>query len=241
MRGPEARRIVVLVVATVASYPLGLLIGHPWLLPALNTLPAYLTMTLLLREGRRCGAVVAMLVWALTLGVCGTLAFSLWPTPTDALVLNGRSYREEMFVWICTGAGSEASPRQFLPQHLGHLAAFVVLSLVTASALSILMGAVLMNYMSFYVASLARAGLPTGVVIAFGWQPWALCRVAAFCTLGAILAEPLLSRVLRYRYEGLKAARPFLLAATVGILADWLLKALLAPTWGTVLRGFLCP
>lgn len=234
-----ARRLGLLVLATLASYPVGLAIGHPWLLPALNTVPAYLTMVALLRRGERRAAVIAMLVWALALAVGGTVGFALWPRPVDAVVLNGPAYREEMFAWILTGIGRESQPSRFLPQHLGHLGGFVVASLATASALSITMGAVLMNFMSFYVASLARAGVPGWAVVLLGWQPWAICRVGAFCTLGVVLSEPVLARVLKYPYDGLGAARPYLLAAAGGILADWILKALLAPTWGAWLRPLL--
>jgi hypothetical protein len=234
-------RLAVLVGATLASYPLGLLTGVPLLLPALNTLPAYLTMVALLQRGERRAAVVAMLVWAAALAVCGTLTFALWPRPLDGLVLNGPLYRDEMFTWILTGFGREGRPSLFLPQHLGHLAGFVVLSLATASALSIALGAVLMNFMAFYVASLWRAGVPAWAVLLLGWQPWALCRVAAFCTLGVVLSEPLLARVRRYDYAGLRSAKPYLLAAAGGILADWLLKAALAPTWGLWLRPLLLP
>lgn len=234
-----AGRLGLLVLATLVSYPLGLAVGHLWLLPALNTLPAYLTMVALLRRGERRHAVVAMLVWAVALAVGGTVSFALWPRPVDAVVLNGPAYREEMFAWILTGVGRESQPSRFLPQHVGHLAGFVVLSLATASALSITMGAVLMNFMSFYVASLARAGVPAWAVVLLGWQPWAICRVAAFCTLGVVLAEPLLARVLKYRYDGLRGARPYVLAAAAGILADWILKALLAPSWGAWLRPLL--
>lgn len=236
-----AGRLTALVALTLVSYPVGLLLAHPWLLPALNTLPAYLVMVERLRAGDRRGAVVSVLAWAAALAVFGTVSFALWPASPEAVVLNGSAYRDEMFVWICTGFGSEGSPRLFLPQHLWHLLVFVLLCLATASALSILLGAVLMNYMSFYVASLLRAGVPTAAVALLGWQPWALCRVAAFCVLGAVLAEPLLSRLRAYRYEGLRDARPWLLAAGGGVLADWLLKAFLAPIWGRLLRGYLCP
>jgi hypothetical protein len=235
-----AARLALLVGLTALSYPVGLLLGQPWLLPALNTLPAYLAMVSRLRAGERPGAVVTVLVWAASLALFGTLSFALWPARVDATVLNGPAYRDEIFTWICTGLGREGDPRLFLPQHALHLAGFVVLSLVTASALSILMGAVLMNYMAFYVASLARAGAPLASVVLLGWQPWALARIAAFCVLGAVLAEPLLCRVQGRRYEGLRAARPWLLLAAGGILADVLLKALLAPTWGRLLRGVLC-
>jgi hypothetical protein len=232
-------RLAVLVVATLVSDPVGIASAQPWLLPALNTLPAYLTMVALLRTGQRRQAVGAMLVWADALAVGGTRSFARWPRPVDAVVLNGPGYREEMFTWILTGIGREGTPRLFLPQHLGHLVGFVVLSLATASALSIALGAVLMNFMSFYVASLARAGVPGWTVVVLGWQPWAICRVAAFCTLGVVLSEPLLSRVLRYPYEGWTAAKPYVALAAAGILADWLLKATLAPTWGVWLRPLL--
>jgi energy-converting hydrogenase Eha subunit E len=237
--GPvSGRRIfVVLVAATLVSYPLGLGLGQPFLLPLLNSAPAYLVMVRLLRAGDRGGAVFGMLVWAAAAALFGTLAFRLWPTPPDALVLNGPAYRDEMVSWIRTGVGAEGSPRLFLPQHLLHLAAFVALSLLTASAASILMGAVFMNFMAFYVASLDRLGAPGWAVVLLGWQPWAICRVAAFCVLGAVLAEPLLFRLRPYPRRG--SARPYLLWAGGGILADWLLKAALAPGWGLWLRRLL--
>ncbi len=231
------REVAFLVGGTLLSYPLGLVLGSAWLLPLLNTLPAYVFMVRRLREGRRGAAVRAVLLWAAVLAVAGTVTFAVWPTPVDDRVLNGPAYRDEMVQWIHTGEGREGSPRQFLPQHLGHLAAFVALSIATASALSILLGAVLMNFMSFYVASLFRAGVPPLAVVLLGWQPWAVCRVAAFCTLGAVLAEPLLSRVFPYPRSG--PVRPFLGAAAAGILADWILKALLAPTWSNWLRPLL--
>ena len=224
-------RVCALLLATLVSYPLGLALGQPWLLPVLNAAPAYVLMAALLVRGDRKGAVLAMLAWAAAMVLCGTAAFALWPAPVDGVVIHGPQYRDEMFLWIRTGEGAESRPRLFLPQHATHLALFVASSLATASLLSIAMGAVLMNYMSFYVASLARAGAPGWAVVFLGWQPWALCRVAAFATLGAVLAEPLLLRVLRRPYDGLRAARPYLIAAMAALVADVALKAALAPAW----------
>ena len=235
------RLALAVVAATVVSYPLGLILGGGILLPVLNTAAAYAAMVVLLRRGLRGRAVALMLAWAATLAVTATTTFSAWPAAPDARVVNGPAYRDEMFHWIRTNEGSEGRPAEFIPQHLLHLAAFVALSLATASAASMVLGAVLMNYMAFYVASLHRAGVPLQAVLLFGWQPWALCRVAAFCTLGVVLSEPLLARVRGYRYAGLGSAKPYLLAAAGGILADWVLKAALAPTWGLWLRPLLLP
>jgi len=232
-------RVFALILATFLSYPIGLALARPWLLPLLNALPAWALMAALLLQGRRRAAVVAMLSWAAAMAVAGTASFACWPRAVDAVVIHGPAYRDEMFAWIRTGAGTESTPSRFIPQHATHLALFVAASLATASVASIAMGAVLMNYMSFYVASLSRAGTPAWAVVFLGWQPWALCRVAAFAMLGAVLAEPLLLRVGRRPYAGLRAARPYLQAAAILLLADVAIKAALAPRWGEMLRRVL--
>ena len=232
------RLALIVVLAAVVSYPLGLALGVPWLLPVLNAAPAYAAMVFLLRRGELRRAVAIMLVWAAALAIAGTSTFALWPQPPGSLIVHGPEYRDEMFAWIRTGAGSEGSPRLFVPQHALHLAAFVALSLVTASALSITMGAVLMNYMGFYVASLARAGAPVWAVVLLGWQPWAIARVAAFSLLGVVLARPLLFRLAK-GVPPMRASRSLVIAAAVLLLADVVLKAVLAPKWGLWLRSVL--
>jgi hypothetical protein len=227
------------VAATVLSYPLGLILGGGLLLPVLNTAAAYAAMLHLLRRGARTQAVALMLVWAATLAVTATATFAAWPQPPDERVVNGPAYRDEMFHWIRTGEGREGRPAEFIPQHVLHLAAFVALSLATASAGSMALGAALMNYMAFYVASLHRAGLATESLVLFGWQPWALCRIAAFVVLGVVLAEPLLARLKPYPYEGLRASRRWIAWGAAGIAADWILKAALAGRWREALAAGL--
>ena len=182
--------------ATVLSYPLGLLLGGGILLPVLNTAAAYAAMVVLLRRGERRQAVGLMLVWAATLAVCATVTFAVWPADPGPLVVNGPPYRDEMFHWIRTGEGREGRPAEFIPQHVLHLAGFVALSLATASAASMALGrrahelhGVLRGVA---VSRRCRARAPS---LLLGWQPWAICRVAAFVVLGVVLAEPLLSRL----------------------------------------------
>src|SRR5262245_62052281 len=102
-------------------------------------------MAACLRSGDRRGALRATLVWAVALAVCGTTTFAFWPSDPGSLILHGPEYRDEMFHWIRTGEGSEGDVRLFLPQHVLHLVAFLLLSLATGSVVSITMGAVLMN------------------------------------------------------------------------------------------------
>jgi hypothetical protein len=233
--------LIILVLATLASYPIGLALHQPWLLPLLNALPAYVVLVHRLRKGERGGAVRAMLWWAATVALVGTIAFVWWPEPIGRLVVNGPAYKNEMFHWIRTGQGTEGNIRLFLPEHLVHLGAFLVLGLGTGSAGAILMGAVLMNGMSYYVAALARAGVPPWAVTLLGWPPWVIARGAAFATLGVLLAEPLVTLVFPSAKEKLRAntRAAYIVAAMSGLLTDWFLNFLLAPTWGQWLRALL--
>ncbi|MEE8218896.1 MAG: hypothetical protein V3S03_08025, partial [Vicinamibacteria bacterium] len=72
--------IMVLILGTVVSFPLGLALGLPWLLPVLNSLPAYIVLVHRLRKGERGGAVRTVIWWAAALAIAGTACLSLWPT-----------------------------------------------------------------------------------------------------------------------------------------------------------------
>lgn len=233
--------LIVLILATVASYPIALALRQPWLLPVLNALPACVVLVHRLRKGERGGAVRAMLWWAATVALAGTIAFVWWPEPIGHLVVNGPAYKNEMFHWIRTGQGTEGNIRRFLPGHLVHLGAFLVLGLGTGGAGALLLGAVLMNGMSYYVAALAKAGVPPWAVTLLGWQPWTIARAAAFATLGVLLAEPLVTLVFSSAREKLRAntRAAYIVAAMSGLLTDWFLNSLLAPTWGRWLRALL--
>jgi len=238
-REPIRRAALKLVAWIAVSYPIGLLIDARVVLPLLNALPAWWLMARRLRAGDLSGAVRLMLIFPVALAVFGTVSLALWPTTDGRIppVFHGPEYRDEMFQWIRTGVGSEGNWRLFLPMHVTHLIVFAVLSVLTGSVVSITGGAVLTNYMDGYVASIHRADAPLWATLFFGWQPWAICRVAGFCILGVILAEPLLSRLLKYSPQPWSAVKPWVQIAAGLILADWVLKALLAPTWGRVLAG----
>jgi hypothetical protein len=225
-----------IVFGTVASYAAGWAIGVPILLPVLNTLAAFPFMVTALRRGNARLAVARMLVWALTMAVVATLLSFARPARTDALFLRGEAYRVEMFAWVMTGRGAESSPARFIPQHARDAAIFSGLALATGAALAMPMGAALMNYMGHYVGSLAAASRRPLLTMLLAWHPWAVIRIISFVTLGVVLAAPLLSRVFAFPVNW-QAARPLAAAAVAGLIADVLLKALLAPTWQRLLSS----
>jgi hypothetical protein len=214
------------------------------LLPILATLAIYPVLALLLVRGRRRTAAIATLLWAASLSVSVIGLTARRPETMERIVLHGAEYRDEMFGFIRSGHGRESDPARFVPQHVLHLAAFCLLAWVSAGLLGIALGAVLVAYMSFYVGSLAAAGGAPALAFAIGWPPWAILRVVAFVLLGVALAEPLLlaaMRRVRTSGTGISNRRPWYLTAAALLLADVVLKYLLAPGWAALLRRCLQP
>jgi hypothetical protein len=223
-----------IVLATLFSYALAWIVGIPILVPILNTLASFPFMVSALKGGDVRVAVARMLVWAFAMGVAATALSYARPAQTDALFLRGESYRTEMFAWVMTGQGSESTPSQFIPQQARDAAIFSALALATGGVLAMPMGAALMNYMGHYVGTLAARSAHPGQTLVLAWHPWAVIRVTSFVTIGVILSVPWLSRVGRFSIDW-RAARPLLVAACVGLVADVMLKALFAPTWQRLL------
>jgi hypothetical protein len=221
-------------ILTAASYGLGALAGLPWLLPVLNTIVAYPFMARAVIAGRLSAAAGRMLVWAATLAVCATTLAYLRPSTTATLFLHASAYEREMVEWIDTGRGRESTPREFLPQHALHAAAFSGLSLATGSTLSMPFGAALMNYMGHYAGAVgARRRSPLAAALA--WHPWAVIRVVSFVLLGVALSGPVLCRARGRAWRWNREARTLLIVAMVGLALDVLLKAGLAPVWRRLL------
>jgi hypothetical protein len=226
--------IVVIVLSTLLSYAIGWMIGIPILLPVLNVLASFPFMVHALRRGDLRLAVARMLVWALTMGVAATLLSYARPAQTGELFLRAHDYRAEMFTWVATGKGPESTPSRFIPQHLGHAALFSGLALATGGVAAMPMGAVLMNYMGHYVGTLAESSAHPARTLLLAWHPWAVIRIVSFVVIGVVLAAPLLSRLLKFTVDR-ALTRRLLAWAGAGLVADIVLKSLLAPAWQRLL------
>lgn len=227
-----------LFLSVVVSIFIGFAFPYKFLLPLLNVLLAYPVLFTLLAENQRRKAILTMLFWASCMGMVMVFAALRYPAPAAASIYNGTSYVQEMFHWIQTGEGAEGDPLKFVPIHLLHIIVFCVLSAISASFLSLVMGAMLMNYMAFYVASLIQASHHSMLAILMAWHPWSIIRIISFVILGVILGEPLICKVTGRDYEYV-GVRPFLWAAIGGLILDVLMKAVLAPWWGLALRKLL--
>jgi len=223
-----------LLLAATPLVPFVVLIpGGRWLLPFLAPWTLYVWFSRRVRLGDHFGAWKIGMAWAglLSLGVVSLVY--LLPEAAAAGILNGEPYRREMFGWIESGVGREATPAEFIPQHLLHLGLFVVLAYVSAGYLGLVLGSALVAYMSYFVASYGAASERwlLGPIVA--WVPWSVLRVAAFVLVGVVLARPLLvGRALPF------GRREWVLLALAGsgIVGDVVLKTLTASSYGLFLR-----
>jgi len=207
--------------------------GGKWALPLVAPLTLYFAFKDRVREGDYLRAWTLGIVWAFLLSL-GVIVLVLWlPEAAGAGILRGEPYRQEMFGWIATGEAPENHPAAFIPQHLLHLAVFLVLTWASGGYLGLVLGAALVAYMSYFVGSYAAASGHPFLGSVAAWVPWSVVRVGSFVLLGSLFARPLLVR--RAWPFGGREYRLMALAFA-GILADIAIKTLAAPAYGMFLR-----
>lgn len=188
-------------------------------------------------RAKRAGVAFAVaLLWACLLSAGTVLMVELDPRTASRAIVNGETYRSEMFTWILSGEGRESDLRSFVPLHAAHFVAFLLLAAVSGGYLGLALGAYLVGYMSYFVGAFAAAsGAPLlGALVA--WVPWSVIRVLAFVLFGVLAARPVLLRR-RWPFE----RNEWVLASVgaFGLTADILLKATLAPAYARFLRTWL--
>jgi hypothetical protein len=222
-----------LLLATPLLPLLTFLPGGGWALGLLSPLTLYPSFVPRVRERDYAAAWRLGMVWALLLSLGVILLVFLFPETARTGIVEGESYRQEMFGWIATGEGKESDWHRFLPEHLLHLGLFVLLTWLSAGYLGLVLGAFLIAYMSYFVGSFAVAsGHPVLGSIA-AWVPWSVIRVGAFVLLGTVFARPLLVRRL-WPFE--RRELRLLAVGGSGILADLLIKTFFASPYGLFLR-----
>ena len=178
-------------------------------------------------------AAAAVGAWAVGSTVASVYVFLGRPAEADARVIRAPAYRAEMLEWLAAGKGPETHPGATILRHVRELIWYAAAAVLTGNAASIVMGAVLLNYMNVWVATLLRAAKRTAVVLAMAWNVWSVVRVAAYVSIGAALAGP----VLRWLGFGVDAAsaRRLGIAGAAGAALDLTLKLALSRPCGRVL------
>jgi hypothetical protein len=186
------------------------------------------------RRGELGRAIGLALIWAASASVGTWISISIVGLEEiGPRIVRGPEYAAEMLQWVETGVGEEGSPSRFLPVHARHYSIFLVASLLSAGFAGLAFGTVLLNYMNFYVASLAEAS--SAGAYAIGWPVWAMVRVVGFIAGASALTHVFYARGLKRAPFRAATVRRWLIVSIGLVVTDAVLKTLLAETW----RGWL--
>lgn len=225
----NAALLLYVFITTPLALVLGLW-GGRFMLPFTQALLFFPAYYVLLKRKQWREACIAAVLWAVLIAaIAGWMSFHNLEYMEERTLI-GAGYRQEMFEWIRTGAGRESDIRLFLPQHLIHLLLFSAVTLLTGGFLGLVMGAILMNYMSFYAGALLTKAQNPALVALLSWPPWAVIRVLAFIPIATALSAFFYSRVFGSSVDSHRIKRFLFLGGTLAVL-DIVLKWLLAPVW----------
>jgi len=233
--------LAIAVIPALVLPPLLLPFGIPALFAVLPVLPlgyVYVRAIAAKKPARAAGLALAWAV-ALTVSTVATAAHSPQLVPSG--IWHAAAYRDEMLRWIATGVGAEGDIAQFLPRVLAEFAILLVLAAVSAGALGLLLGSVLLGYMNGYAGWVVANADPhvNPLFAAFiAWPPWPMARVVSFILAGTAAASWGHARFLDRRGDRPGVRRLFV-GSLVLLGADILLKVTLAPEWRMFLRALL--
>ncbi|PYV44893.1 MAG: hypothetical protein DMG06_04595 [Acidobacteria bacterium] len=217
---------------------LGGMMLHQWLVPLSQAAFIFPLFLHCIRSNRPKQNFKLMAFWSLcmTLSSIGlTLRFS---EQAGREYLLGIRYKTEMFRWIETGLGPEGDYRLFVPQHLLQFGIFSVAALVSGGFLALVLGAALLNYMSYYVGCLLLAASTKWPLFLLGWPPYAILRVLGYILLAIVCAHHFYYRLLHYSIDRLLIRR-FLYYGLMLVTLDIITKSLFAEPWRHLLKALL--
>lgn len=195
----------------------------------------YLVFVVGWRLGGAWPATQAVAGWAVGTSLVSLFAFRREPDAVVGRVLRARAYRDEMLQWLESGRGPESRPLRTVRSHVYELAAYLVAAVSTANLLSLVMGAVLLNTMNAWVATLLGAARNRWKVALLAWNSWSVIRVAAYVMLGSACAAPLAGAAGYPVAPG--EVRSLLWLGAIGVVLDLLLKLTLSRPCASVIAG----
>ncbi|MEH1832530.1 MAG: hypothetical protein V7L29_10725 [Nostoc sp.] len=240
--------VIFLVIGVILSTTASFVFGIPWLMPIFGAAVPYPILFLHVRHQQYKSAFWWMLLWGVLQSIAviaattmSTTGYAYAPQTAAKNILRGQSYTTEMLHWIRTGEGSEGSLSSFLPGHLLYYGIFCILCVVTLSSVALIFGTWMLNYMNFYVAELVKVSAKPWLAAILGWYPWSILRIIGFIATGVALAALGLNLVTGIRGEVPKSPFPktYMLIGIGFVIADIVVKAVLAPIWQKLLLSAL--
>jgi len=219
----------------VAGFRVGWRLGNRVVLPLVQSALGWAAFLLAWDVVGPAWAAASVGMWALGTTLASVYEFVGHPRETDERVIRAAPYRASMLAWLETGEGPEGRPAATAASHLREVIWYTAAAIATANFASIAMGAVLLNEMNAYVATLLRAAKRAGIVLLLAWNVWSVARVSAYVLIGAAAASPAL-RLSGWSVDP-ATVRALGFAGAIGVVVDLVLKLALSRPCGRALAA----
>ena len=163
-----------------------------------------------------------------------TTAVSLYcfveqPGATDERVMRAAAYRGAMLERLRTPGGPSSRLAVTMRARLHELVVHIAAATLTANFAALVYGALRLNAMNAWLATVLRAARRKGLVAVLGWPPWSMLRVAALVVTGTAAAAPLGARLGYSAPPG--SIRPLVVAGAVALVIDLALELAWSRRW----------
>ncbi len=219
----------------VAGFRFGWRVGSRVALPLAQSVLGWVVFLLAWSIVGPAWAAASVAAWALGTTVASVYVFVGHPAETDERVIRAAPYRASMLAWLESGSALKKRSAATAVAQLREAIWYSAAAIATANLGSIAMGAILLNEMNAYVATLLRAATRTGIVLLLAWNVWSVVRVAAYVLIGAAAAAPIL-RFLGWRVDA-PVVQDLAVAGALGVVLDVVLKRTLSRPCGRALAG----
>ena len=222
---------------TPAAVLLSRWIGSRFSLPFLAAIAGYFPF-LIEAQTTLLHGFLLLLWWTVVLS-----ATILWfsyrkPENWKAVIWRSEDYTRSMFRWIETAELPEGHAGKVVLFHLKQTLMFCAVALISANFFGLMLGAALLNYMNFYVASFLRQSMSPFKALWMAWNPWSVIRVVSFLYLGIVVSTPTLWLLIGVPW---KLSLSLFTPGIAGILADIVLKITMSKQWSGRLREIIAP
>jgi hypothetical protein len=223
---------VLVLLLTPAAVILSRWTGSRLALPLLTAIAGYFPFLLRIQVSLLDGFLI-LLWWTVILSILVLWFSRRQPELMRSLIWRSQEYSDSMFRWIETQQLPEGSTRQVLFFHFKQTLIYCALAFLSANFFALILGSALLNYMNFYVASLARASAKPRKALWMGWNPWSIIRVVSFLYLGIVVSTPMLWLLIPIPW---KLRLALFAPGLAGIALDLVLKITLSKSWSLRLR-----
>lgn len=223
----------------VVSFRLGWRIGGRITLPLIQTLLGFLAFAASWRAGGSIAAAFAAGGWAVGTSLVGVGAFARDPQRAVDAIVGAQNLRRSTFEWIRRGRGPRSGPGATVSRLVRLLSVFLIAAGVSAGALALGGGALMLNAQNASAAALLAGARRPEVVRWLAWNVWSAARVVAFTALGSACAAPV-ATWLGYPPDP-QSIRLLLIVGVVAVATDLALELTLSEAYRRVLSSAVAP